>query len=187
MYREAGNKLWIGTAPHRFVLIILFGGLLAVSVLVLGLEREPSMDPPASRPATFSSANSSRDCGAASLYLICQRAQRPQSLDDLLQITETGILGTSMFNLRRAAEELGWQTEAYQNSFRSLQRRVTEDDAYAILHVNGNHFVAVLGGNAADDLYIVDPPLGVQCLDEAGFEEAYDWEGAMLLLRGGKK
>lgn len=168
------------------LLPVLLSGILFVSLAVCWIAEHPETGRAVPHSAAFNRGNPTRNCGAASLYLICRRAQRPQSLDNLLTITHTGVLGTSMLNLRRAAEELGWRVEAYQDTFRTLRSHVKKH-AYAILHVNGNHFVAVLGAAGADDLYIADPALGVQCLDQERFEEAYDWDGVMLLLRGAKK
>jgi ABC-type bacteriocin/lantibiotic exporter with double-glycine peptidase domain len=87
-----------------------------------------------------------------------------------------------MFQLRRAAEELGFEVEARRGTWDSLTRALREG-GLALLHVDGNHFVASITCRAGDRVRVADPSRGVRDLNAAEFQAAYGWKGAMLVLK----
>jgi ABC-type bacteriocin/lantibiotic exporter with double-glycine peptidase domain len=90
-----------------------------------------------------------------------------------------------MLDIKQGAVQLGFDVDARQGSLRDLRRHLRSSGSYAILHVHGDHFVAVLGIGDRTSMRVADPALGVRDLDAEAFREEYVWEGAMLLLRNG--
>jgi ATP-binding cassette subfamily B protein len=123
------------------------------------------------------------DCGACSLYVICKIVGREQSLEYLRGLTKTSNLGTNMFNLKEAAEIIGFDTEGCQLSFSALHQELAYHGKYAILHSQHDHFVAVVGTAGADRIRLLDNVLGIQDLSEEDVNRIYHWDGATLLLR----
>ena len=85
------------------------------------------------------------DCGAAALQYICEEEGRSISLANLKALSDTNEAGTSLLSLKKAAESLGYQAEGVQTYFEDLVGRLHTPGTYAILHVEGSHFVAAVG------------------------------------------
>jgi ABC-type bacteriocin/lantibiotic exporter with double-glycine peptidase domain len=122
------------------------------------------------------------DCGAACLYLICKASGQQQSLSFLRELTNTTALATTMYNVKEAAEQLGFRVEACRGTFASLHEHVKQPNHYAILHYQMGHFVAVMGVSGKERVRVVDVGAGIQDLNDADLHKEGKWQGAMLLL-----
>lgn len=126
-------------------------------------------------------------CGPATLYCICRLEGKDYSLKRLRELANTTSSGTTMLNLKRAAEHVGFRVEARNGRWRDLQGHVGNSRSYAVLHTvgsRGGHFLGVVGAPSGHTIRIVDMGRGAAVLDEDGFRATYRWEGNMLLLTG---
>jgi ABC-type bacteriocin/lantibiotic exporter with double-glycine peptidase domain len=117
--------------------LVVFGSLLGGGSLFL-LERQGTETLVAEQMSNESST--AKDCGAISLYLICRISETPSSLDEIRKLTKTSVTGTSMFDLKEAAERLGFRAKGAKCSFESLGDHLSEQGHYAILYLRGGHF-----------------------------------------------
>lgn len=125
------------------------------------------------------------DCGATTLYCICRLAGKEHSLESLRELSRTGSSGTTMLDLKRAAEHLGFRVAARSGPWCELQRHVRTAGAYAIVHTGGErggHFVGAVGAPDERTIRVLDVVRGVEDLDRRAFLAAHDWRGYMLLL-----
>jgi len=121
-------------------------------------------------------------CGPASLYFICEADGRRVPLRSLRDLVPHTVTGTTLLDLKKAAIRLGFDVDARRTTLRLLRKHLTGPARYAILHVDGNHFVAVLGTSGADSIRIADSSRGIGDMDKRAFRHAYRWDGAALLL-----
>ncbi len=128
---------------------------------------------------------SAADCGATSLYIISRIAEidRDVSLAELRSATRTTHQGTNMYELKRTAEQLGFQVEAYRYSFDELARVLeSERHGYAILYLDTAHFVAAIPSPAASHLRLIDPTWGIFDVSEEQLANRFHWSGVALNL-----
>jgi ABC-type bacteriocin/lantibiotic exporter with double-glycine peptidase domain len=86
-----------------------------------------------------------------------------------------------MLELKRAAEEIGFEVQARRGTWDSLNRHLRER-ACAVLHVDGNHFVGTFPSVGDARVLVADPARGVRDMTASEFRAVYDWNGAMLIL-----
>lgn len=122
------------------------------------------------------------DCGAYCLYVVCRAEDIAVSVATVRELAKTDRIGTSLANLKVAAEEFGFTCRAVHMDRTRLQKHVCEDASYAILHVNNNHFVVVARLVTGRDVVIVDPARGVFTLSFPDLMKEYRWQGNALLL-----
>ena len=122
------------------------------------------------------------DCGAASLYIVCKLAGREVPLAQLRTMTKTSAMGTSMFNLKEAAELLGFEVEACRCPFNALRKHVSRPHRYAILYLEIGHFVAVVQPIGTDAVRVLETSSGILELSERAFRDQYLWKGSCLLI-----
>lgn len=115
------------------------------------------------------------DCGAASLAMVCRYFGRPVSLARIRQLVHTGIDGTSLSALTRAADALGLAARSVKASPRTL----AEMPLPAIVHWQGNHWVVLYD---VDDghVRVADPGLGPRRFSREEFEAK--WTGYAALF-----
>ena len=125
-----------------------------------------------------------RDCGSASLYLICRLTGRPQPLPSLRELTRTSSSGTNMFHLKEAADTLGFEVTAIEGSFNDLYDHLSGRSAFAVLHLDRGHFVAAVTTSPHSErgVILLDPSKGILDASESVLREDFQWSGAMLLL-----
>jgi ABC-type bacteriocin/lantibiotic exporter with double-glycine peptidase domain len=117
--------------------LVLFGSLLGGTSLFLQ-EGQGTEAPVAEQmPDEFSTG---KDCGAISLYLICRISETSSSLEEIRKLTKTSVTGTSMFDIKEAAEQLGFRARGAKCSFETLEDHLSEQGHYAILYFRGGHF-----------------------------------------------
>jgi ABC-type bacteriocin/lantibiotic exporter with double-glycine peptidase domain len=87
-----------------------------------------------------SEASTSKDCGAISLYLVCRLEGVSTSFEEIRKLTKTSLTGTSMFDLKEAAEKQGFNARGNRCSFDSLWSHLRQRGHYAILYFREGHF-----------------------------------------------
>ena len=159
--------------------LVIFGSLVGGTSLILQ-ERQGTEAPVVEQMPDESSTG--KDCGAISLYLICRISETSSSLEEIRKMTKTSVTGTSMFDLKEAAEQLGFQARGSKYSFESLGDYLSEQGHYAILYFKGGHFDPAV--QAADGkIRIIDTgrletkDLSAEELNNMG------WDGTALLLQ----
>jgi predicted double-glycine peptidase len=116
------------------------------------------------------------DCGAACLKTILAERGIERSLSHLRKTAGTTRAGTSMRNLRLAAEGLGVESRSWLIAAKDLASLPLP----AIAFVNGNHFVVLRRHLARDLLEVDDPALGRLQWPISSFRRA--WEGQVLVF-----
>jgi len=170
--------------------MVLAASVVLLAALVAGLW--PAMAGrtwAGSSPPTMGASDASEEngCGPATLYCICRLDGRDYSLKRLRELAKTSSSGTTMLDLKRAAEDVGFRVEARNGRWRDLQEHVGNTRSYVILHTTGRgggHFLGVVGAPSEHTIRIADMARGAAVFDEDGFRATYRWEGNMLLLRG---
>ncbi|MCB9545633.1 MAG: peptidase domain-containing ABC transporter [Myxococcales bacterium] len=119
----------------------------------------------------------SMDCGAACLRMIHRYHGHALGHRFAVRLARVSRYGTSLFDLARAAEQLGYQAVGAEVA--GVEGLATVD-LPAIAHVDGEHFVVVwrVGRRA---VLISDPAHGRLRIARAEFAERFS--GAILLLR----
>jgi len=87
-----------------------------------------------------------------------------------------------MYDLKLAAEAIGFEVEACVISFRALEARLSQPGEFAILLLGKRHFVAAIGTRGRKTVLLVDGSLGFKDLDENELQEQLRWSGHALLL-----
>ncbi len=184
---------------RRMVVVLLqrtgpLGWMVLAAPVVLGVVVLISFWPAAPGGAVAGSfrpspgdhgATQRNDCGAATLYTICRLDRKDYSLSRLRELTKTSSSGTTMLDIKRVAERVGFRVDARNGSWRELQQHVRNPGAYAILHTvgrGGGHFVGVVGAPNKNCLRFADILRGARDFDEDEFHAVYNWAGNMLLL-----
>src|SRR5215217_5773066 len=115
------------------------------------------------------------DCGAACLGMICRQFGRAVSLPYIRDLANTGVDGTSLAGIARAAEGVGLACRTIKAS----KSRLDDLPLPAIVHWEGLHWV-VLWDVSKDKVKVADPALGNRTLPRAELEE--QWSGYAALL-----
>ena len=120
-------------------------------------------------------------CALAAMYTVSKLAGMPHSLGAIRGMFPNLVHDCSMLDLKRAAERAGFEVESRRGAWESL---LCPDKIgrYAILHVDGNHFVATVPMPRGGTICVSDPLLGVREYREKDFRKVYRWPGAMLRL-----
>jgi ATP-binding cassette subfamily B protein len=113
---------------------------------------------------------SAMDCGAACLSTVCRYYGKRVSLNHMRRLARVGRSGASMLHLFRAAEELGFEADAFLSTYDQLQERV--EAAPAIVNWNGYHWLVVYEAGA-DEVTVADPASGLVTKSRDEFEEGW--------------
>lgn len=115
-------------------------------------------------------------CGPVSVALVARWLDKPTPLCVINEYTRTGFSGvTSLFELQGALRAIGLQAEAVRLNPREAIRWTLP----TVLHVNDNHFVAVLP-LANGHLVAAAPPAAPRVIGSPS--ELGDWEGITLVV-----
>jgi ATP-binding cassette subfamily B protein len=115
------------------------------------------------------------DCGAACLGMLCQAFGRKVSLSRIRQLCNTGLDGTSLNDICRAATELGLAARALKVSMRNLD----DMPLPAIVHWEGNHWIVLLEVKKKS-VRVADPAVGIRRHSRQTFEQK--WSGYAALF-----
>jgi len=118
---------------------------------------------------------SSSDCGAACLAMISQYWGKRFSINQIRNLANVGRSGTSLKNLAKAAESLGFQSRPVRAS---LSRLEEQSDPW-VAHWEGIHYVVVYKVKS-QKILIADPAIGKKWLSRSEFLSS--WSGYALLL-----
>ncbi|MEM7769549.1 MAG: peptidase domain-containing ABC transporter [Cyanobacteria bacterium P01_A01_bin.37] len=118
---------------------------------------------------------SSSDCGAACLAMICQYWGKRFPLYELRERANVGRSGASLKSLAKAADSIGFQSRPVRAS---LGRLVDQENPW-IAHWEGDHYIVVFGVRN-DRLIVSDPAVGRHTISKQEF--ASYWTGYGLLL-----
>jgi hypothetical protein len=116
-------------------------------------------------------------CGQYCLVSILQDFGKDVQLAELLPVAPAGH-GTNLAHLKVLAEAYGLKT---------MGAKVTADILFCmkrptILHVSGNHFIALLPDKAGTNFTVVDPPQSHTIKDAQGLTKRWKWKGDCLLI-----
>lgn len=115
------------------------------------------------------------DCGAACLTMVCRHHGLTLTLGRVRELVGVGIDGSSLDDIARAAESLGFAARGVQASFSALKTF----DLPFVAHWEGYHFVVVYG-ISDEHVWLADPGPGFRKLSVEEFERG--WTGSCLQL-----
>jgi ATP-binding cassette subfamily B protein len=120
------------------------------------------------------------DCGSACLATVCRYYGKQVSLNRMRELTRVGRSGASMLNLLRAANTLGYETEALLETYENLM----EQQLPAIVNWRGYHWVVVYKATPRK-VKVADPAEGLLKMSTAEFLEG--WTRYTLYLKPTEK
>lgn len=120
----------------------------------------------------------SKDCGPTCLQIISKFYGKYFDIDNLIKLTNTSRLGTSLSNLSNAAEKLGFKTIAAQIEFQDIYKAPIP----CILFWESNHYNVLYKVDTY--FYISDPLSGYLKLPEAEFKKAWLKEISLNTFKG---
>lgn len=120
------------------------------------------------------------DCGAACLATVCRYYGKQVSLNRMRELTRVGRSGASMLNLLRAANTLGYETEALLETYDNLMQKPLP----VIVNWRGYHWVVVYKVTPTK-VKISDPSEGLLNLSTAEFLKG--WTRYTLYLKPTEK
>lgn len=99
---------------------------------------------------------SEMDCGPTCLSMIARHYGKRIGIHRLRELAQVGLEGSTLLNLCKTAELIGFQVEGVQSSLKGLAKRQLP----AIVHWMGNHYVVVV---KVDDrsVTVADPAVGL--------------------------
>ncbi|MGG8496979.1 peptidase domain-containing ABC transporter [Tenacibaculum sp. TC6] len=98
-----------------------------------------------------------KDCGPASLQIICRYYGKYFELDEIRKRCETTKEGVSIYDLCKTAESLGFKTLPVKTSYKKL---LNEIPLPCIIHWRKSHFIVVYKVTK-DKVYVSDPAIGL--------------------------
>jgi ABC-type bacteriocin/lantibiotic exporter with double-glycine peptidase domain len=111
--------------------------------------------------------------------MIARSWGRSLSLNQLRELLGVGTHGSSLLDLQRGADRLGFHAQAVR-AVPEVLDRLDEVPLPAVLHWQGNHWV-VLYGQRRGQFVIADPGAGLRTLSREELQTDWD-DGVMLLL-----
>ena len=125
-----------------------------------------------------------KECGAASLLSIIRYYKGNYPMEKLLELTKTGKSGTTFYNLKQAAEEIGFKVTAYKLDSIEKLDTITLPVICHIIENNYEHFV-VIYKITNNNIIIMDPAYGERIIDKEKFKSL--WTCNVLTLTPIKK
>lgn len=120
------------------------------------------------------------DCGSACLATVCRYYGKQVSLNRMRELTRVGRSGASMLNLLRAANTLGYETEAELSTYENLRQKQLP----AIVNWRGYHWVVVYKATHRN-VKVADPGEGLLKMSTVEFLEG--WTRYTLYLKPTEK
>jgi len=120
------------------------------------------------------------DCGSACLATVCRYYGKQVSLNRMRELTCVGRSGASMLNLLRAANTLGYETEALLETYENLMQKPLP----VIVNWRGYHWVVVYKATLRK-VKVADPAEGLLNMSTAEFLKG--WTRYTLYLKPTEK
>ena len=125
-----------------------------------------------------------KECGAASLLSIIHYYKGSISMARLVELTNTNKEGTNFYQLKQAAEKLGFNANGYKtNNYNTLQE-IETPFIIQIIDKNYEHFCVVYTMKK-NKVIVMDPAIGQREILIEEFKNI--WTGYILILRPIKK
>lgn len=125
-----------------------------------------------------------KECGAASLLSIIHYYKGSISMARLVELTNTNKDGTNFYQLKQAAEKLGFNANGYKtNNYNTLQE-IETPFIIQIIDKNYEHFCVVYTMKK-NKVVVMDPAIGQREILVEEFKNI--WTGYILILRPIKK
>ena len=125
-----------------------------------------------------------KECGAASLLSIIHYYKGSISMARLVELTNTNKEGTNFYQLKQAAENLGFNANGYKtNNYNTLQE-IETPFIIQIIDKNYEHFCVVYTMKK-NKVVVMDPAIGQREILIEEFKNI--WTGYILILRPIKK
>ncbi len=125
-----------------------------------------------------------KECGAASLLSIIHYYKGSISMARLVELTNTNKEGTNFYQLKQAAEKLGFNANGYKtNNYNTLQE-IETPFIIQIIDKNYEHF-CVIYTMKKNKVVVMDPAIGQREILIEEFKNI--WTGYILILRPIKK
>lgn len=122
-----------------------------------------------------------KDCGSACLLTAIQWYGYQDSLEHLRTLTGTNTEGVTLLGLQQAANQIGFEAEAFRASIQDLSATSDLIILHVVKHGRFNHFVLCLG-KQNEEWLIADPEDGVKRYSDD--QLLSEWkEGALLRLK----
>lgn len=129
------------------------------------------------RPLPFTRQLEQMDCGAACLRMIARYHGHELDYSALLRLAAVSRYGTSLLDLARAGEALGFVTSGVEVGWDAL----ASVQLPAIAHLADRHHFVVVWRVDRGRVVIGDPALMTRTMSREEFERG--WRGTLLLLR----
>jgi HlyB family type I secretion system ABC transporter len=123
--------------------------------------------------------NDGSDCGAAALATIALFHRRPVGLEQVRDLAGTDRIGTNLWGLAKAAEQLGFAAKAVKGPYDALASVPLPAIAHVVTEDGLGHFV-VLYRAGQRTVLMADPARGLRSLPRDEFLAR--WTGRLLLL-----
>lgn len=124
------------------------------------------------------------DCGPAALLSVLRYYGGDASLVHLRDLCATDIHGTTMLDMVRAAEKIGFRSQGATGSFSDLAREQMPCIAHVVLPGGLQHFL-VIYKITGKRLFIGDPGKGKYRLAQTEFEKIWTQHAVILLTPNG--
>jgi ATP-binding cassette subfamily B protein len=123
--------------------------------------------------------NDQSDCGAAALATVALHYRMKLSLEQIRDLAGTDRVGTNLWGLIQAAEQLGFSAKAVKGEYDALRGVPLPVVAHVINDEGLGHFV-VLHRVRKNSVLVADPARGLEKMAREEF--CKQWTGALLLL-----
>lgn len=120
-----------------------------------------------------------KDCGVACLYNIVKFHKGNISIEKLRKLTDTNEKGTSIYNLVKCANEIGFESKAYKCEINDLNNLEFPIIAYIKLN-NYYHFV-IIDDIDIDKITVFDPIRGLLIYNFDNFSK--EWQNIIITFK----
>ncbi len=125
-----------------------------------------------------------KECGAASLLSIIHYYKGSISMAKLVELTNTNKEGTNFYQLKQAAEKLGFNANGYKTNNYNTVQEIETPFIIQIIDKNYEHFCVVYTMKK-NKVVVMDPAIGQREILIEEFKNI--WTGYILILRPIKK
>lgn len=125
-----------------------------------------------------------KECGAASLLSIIHYYKGSISMARLVELTNTNKEGTNFYQLKQAAEKLGFNANGYKTNNYNIVQEIETPFIIQIIDKNYEHFCVVYTMKK-NKVVVMDPAIGQREILIEEFKNI--WTGYILILRPIKK
>lgn len=119
---------------------------------------------------------SEMDCGPTCMAMVCRYYGKKIGMHRLRELAGVRRDGATLYQLNRAAEQVGFETETVKTTLQGLRERTLP----AIVHWEGNHYIVVYKVQVSH-VIVSDPAIGLSKLSLDEFSKG--WTGMALFLK----